>query len=224
MDFVLGLDEGGWLVAEQMLVARYLMYVALYFHKTKRIYELHLEDFMSEWLADGRLPEVLPQYLALSDSNVLAAIRDAAIDQSKPGHGHAKRFLDRTHLRLAKELVVADNYLEQEGRRVPDRERFDNLAKAVRVLFGNGAGLRFDQPTRDATDMFADGSRILVLVEGRARFLDDLSEIVRGMSSKIWRGRVYCEKRHEQAVRQACNDFLQQNPLKEAHDDNSSGQ
>lgn len=56
--WVLGLDEGGWLVAEQMVVARYMMYVALYFHKTKRIYEIHLEDFMREYLPKRCLPRI----------------------------------------------------------------------------------------------------------------------------------------------------------------------
>jgi len=74
-DYRLGLDEAGWLVAEQMVAARYLMYVALYFHKTKRIYEIHLEDFLASWLAkhygQPRFPVNQPsEYARLTDSRV----------------------------------------------------------------------------------------------------------------------------------------------------------
>jgi HD superfamily phosphohydrolase len=221
-EFTLGLDEGGWLVAEQMVVARYLMYVALYFHKTKRIYEMYLGDFMGKWLRSGCLPTNAVEYARLTDSAVWAAIAEAAHDTSAPGHEHARPFFDRSHLRMAREVVLADNYrlkrIGEEERRVPDRERFDKLKEYVSIKFGGGP-LRFDAPDRSATDMFAPDTKILVLLDKRPRYLDDLSEIVRGMSSRIWRGRVYGPSRQKNDIAAACEEFLRQNPpLKGASD------
>jgi HD superfamily phosphohydrolase len=207
-----GVDESGWLVAEQMIVSRYLMYVALYFHKTKRIYEKHLEAFMREWLAPkgGHLPSGLAEYVRMTDSTVLAAIQESAGNPGANGHSHALRFRNRGHMRLAKELILADNYLPKETptgvRRAPNRERFEQLRLHVSKKFGNV--VLADAPDHSATKMF-DKSRILVSLEGQTRYLDDISEIVRGMSSNIWRGRIYADAKELGNVRQSCEKWLE---------------
>jgi uncharacterized protein len=210
--YELGFDEGGWLVAEQMIVARYLMYLSLYFHKTKRIYEKHLEDFMAAWLADkgGHLPEDLKAYVALSDSNVLAELSHAIGDPDSPGHEYAMRFQARSHMRLSKEIILADNYRSVSGRREPDRDRFDKLRNEVSVRFGSR--VRCDAPDHSATKIFGT-HKILVRLDGKPRYLDDISEIVRGMSSKIWRGRVYTDQGILKEVTAACDEWLTRNPL-----------
>jgi HD superfamily phosphohydrolase len=111
----LGLDEAGWLIGEQMVAARYLMYVSLYFHKTARIYEIHLEDFIAAWLAQKyRQPHFpvanLSEYSRLTDSQVWAAIYETAQSPNNELRHLARPFVDRTHLRLACELLPADNY------------------------------------------------------------------------------------------------------------------
>ena len=75
-----GFGEGGWGVAEQMIAARYLMYTGLYFHKTKRIYEIHLTQFLPYALKafGGRLPDDVRSYVGLSDSVVWRNIVVAA--------------------------------------------------------------------------------------------------------------------------------------------------
>jgi uncharacterized protein len=206
---ILGVDDSGWLVAEQMIVARYLMYVSLYFHKTKRIYEKHLEHFMKEWLSGrgGHLPEDIDEYVSMTDSTVLAAMGAAAVDSKAAGHGTAKRFRERGHMRLAKEIILADNYLPlDDGRRVPDKRRMEKLGLHIRRKFGKEAVL-IDVPDHTATKMF-DKSRILIGLSGRTRYLDEISEIVRGMSSKIWRGRIYAEHDRRSDVRTACDEWL----------------
>jgi len=113
----LGLDEAGWLVGEQMVAARYLMYVSLYFHKTKRIYEKHLERYLQAWLARTYCVPHFPvnnvaEYARLTDSTIWAAIyADAAQSKDQEMRTLARPFVDRTHLRLAWEVILADNEL-----------------------------------------------------------------------------------------------------------------
>lgn len=131
-DHRLGLDEAGWLVAEQMVAARYLMYVALYFHKTKRIYEIHLEDFLTAWLTrkygEPHFPVDKPrEYAGLTDSRVWAAILEAADGADVEFRRLSRPFVDRTHLRLAYELLIADNFL------VPAPGAFADLAERVQA-------------------------------------------------------------------------------------------
>ena len=97
----------------------------------------------------------------------------AAEFDNLPGHEHAKRFVGRTQMRLAKELILADNCRQTpSGRRIPVTERFDKLKKDVRIEFGNE--VLCDQPDHSATKMFDDTHKILVLLDGKPRYLDDI--------------------------------------------------
>lgn len=42
----LGVEQGGLQSAEPLLWARYFMYTQLYFHPIRRIYDIHLRDFL----------------------------------------------------------------------------------------------------------------------------------------------------------------------------------
>ena len=256
----LGIDDGGWLVAEQMVAARYLMYVALYFHKTKRIYELHLEDFLAKWLPTrfGRphLPaDEWKEYAALTDSTIWAAIYEASQNGEGKLRELAKPFVGRTHLRLAREVLLADNHSiasrgamrgfartltskledarpkagqvevimaccdEALGELMTKRhprnwngERFDKLVEStnniVREKFGTKADVRTDVTAHSAAKFFGEPNKIWVSLNGKTRYLDDLSEIVNGMPSKIWRGRIYASADHRDEVRAYCDRWL----------------
>ena len=39
--------------AEALMLARYFMYSQVYFHPVRRIYNIHLTDFLKEWLGGG---------------------------------------------------------------------------------------------------------------------------------------------------------------------------
>ena len=265
-DYRLGLDEAGWLVGEQMVAARYLMYVALYFHKTKRIYEMHLEDFLTEWLkqryGSPHFPiQDLDEYTRLTDSVVWAAIYGVAQGAHLSLTPLAKPFVDRSHLRLAFEILLADNssvrtrrdalvdslhnvlkrhlpavgpppeagdilaewrtpldrVLRQRHPPIWNENRFDNLSKAahtyVRHKLGDGgARVRPDQTTHSAAKFFGPKDKIWVYIDGKTRYLDELSEIVSGMPEKIWRGRIYAEKSVREELKSFCEQWLRENP------------
>lgn len=219
VDFSLGIGEEGWLIAEQMMVARYLMYISLYFHETKRIYELHLCDFLSKWLQmtweSPRWPADPKKYAGLTDSHVLAALTDAARDASHPAHRSAEPFFHRTHMRLAREVVLADNYklvnTKTGLKRFPDGDRFAKLEKYVNIKLGKAAPVKFDQLNRSAIDWNDD---ILVSSDRGPLHLDHLSELVAGMATRIWRGRVYAPCDQEERVRKVVNEFLDANPIR----------
>ncbi len=215
--FRIGFDSGGWLVAEQMIVSRYLMYQSLYFHKTKRIYEIHMEVFMKYWVQQegygSTLPSELVKYLSISDSDIISGLHSASVNESHLGHEIAKRFQKRGHFRLAKEIILADNLQSgtSSDRRLPCVTRFSKLAQDVKEKFGDQA-IICDAPNHSATKIFGDASKILVALDGKSRFLDDISEIVKGMSSKIWRGRIYSDSDQVSDVKQWCEDWLVQEP------------
>lgn len=230
----LGFAEGGWLTAEQMIVARYLMYISLYFHKTKRIYEQHMERVFPVWVRDrfgtDSLPVDVSQYCGMSESEVVAFCLKAGRDSTHPVHRHAKPFVDRTHFRVAKQIVAAENkvssvvrVLDATGGCVSqftptqssrmDTARLDKFAGWVRMTFGDNAIL--DLADHSATKAFSAGGDILVMVDSKPRYLGEVSEIVGGIMRRIWRCRVYSPKELIGDVRERCSQWLQSNPVEE---------
>ncbi len=100
-DVSLGIERGGLEAAESLLFARYFMFSQVYYHHIRRIYDLHLIDFMKEYLGQKRLAATLEDHLAVSDSEVLSRIRNAARrSASSRGHEPARRISYRDHMRV----------------------------------------------------------------------------------------------------------------------------
>jgi HD superfamily phosphohydrolase len=83
------------------MLARYFMYSPVYFHPIRRIYDLHLMDFLREWLQTGNFSTDVGQHLRCTDNEVTAAPLQAASDNSKAGHVHARRIGQREHFCLS---------------------------------------------------------------------------------------------------------------------------
>ncbi len=96
----LGVEFGGIHGAEALLLARYFMYTQLYFHPVRRIYDVHLKDFLAAWLKDGKFTTDPLKHLELTDNEVMAAILETARKPEMPGHDHARRIAERDHFKL----------------------------------------------------------------------------------------------------------------------------
>jgi HD superfamily phosphohydrolase len=98
-DPVLGLEEGGLQSAEALLIARYMMYSQVYFHHVRRIYDIHLQEFLSAWLTGGRFSTVPEDLLAVTDNEVNSAILSIVQDKGHKAFTHAERIIKRKHFR-----------------------------------------------------------------------------------------------------------------------------
>jgi HD superfamily phosphohydrolase len=93
----LGITEGGVQSAEALLLARYFSFSQVYFHRARRIYDIHLKDFLKVWREDrgGVLPHEPAEHLALTDNEVLVAIYEAARRDDEPLRTLARRVVER---------------------------------------------------------------------------------------------------------------------------------
>ena len=111
----LGIEEGGRHSAEALLLARYFMYTQVYFHPIRRVYDIHLKDFLKEWLSEGHFPIVISEHLSITDNEVNAGISEATRDEDYPGHDPAKRIVDRAHYRVLYERNPNDMQVNVEA-------------------------------------------------------------------------------------------------------------
>jgi HD superfamily phosphohydrolase len=115
----LGVQEGGLQSAEAHLLARYFMYSQVYLHPVRRIYDIHLMDFLKAWLPDGVFGAEPDEHLKLTDIEVTMALREAVHDSSTAGYDAACRILEREHFRLLYKRLPTDLEINPEpGRAV----------------------------------------------------------------------------------------------------------
>ncbi|MCU0288021.1 MAG: HD domain-containing protein [Acidobacteria bacterium] len=97
---MLGIEEGGLQSAEALLLARYFMFSQVYLHPVRRIYDIHLKDFLREWKGGEKFPIHPEGHLSLTDNEILTAMKDISGDRSKSGFEHADRIINRKHFKL----------------------------------------------------------------------------------------------------------------------------
>jgi len=98
------IDESGLHVAEALIIARYMMFTQVYFQKTRRIYDLHLQDALRSVFNGKKFPapdtkEALNIYLDWDDWRVMGSLKD------KKGGEAGRKILERAHDRMVHRTV-----------------------------------------------------------------------------------------------------------------------
>jgi HD superfamily phosphohydrolase len=123
----LGVELNGLHSAEALLLSRYFMYEQVYFHPVRRIYDIHLIDFMlTHYGANGYLSD-LDFHFSQTDNEVSAAIRASAREVHSKGHLAAKAIVARGHFRLVYAYNPSDQAILstaiESGRIQPELDR-----------------------------------------------------------------------------------------------------
>jgi len=100
VDPVLGIEDGGLHSSEALALARYFMFSQLYLHHVRRIFDIHLKEFLKKWLPEGKFPVNVESLLRITDNEVNAGISTAFYDAHHPSHREAARLYRRNHFKL----------------------------------------------------------------------------------------------------------------------------
>jgi len=90
----LGIEEGGVYTAEALMLARYYMFLQVYFHPVRRAYDLHIRDFVKEEL--GSWPDSVSEFLKWDDVSIYELIRSKRTCTDRGGR-LADRIVTRRH-------------------------------------------------------------------------------------------------------------------------------
>jgi HD superfamily phosphohydrolase len=161
----LGVEEGGLHSAEALLLARYYMYSQVYWHPIRRIYDIHLQDFLIADLAGGKFPTELELHLRMTDNEVNARILTAASDKDHPGHDAASRIVGHNHFKVLYQRHPDDVRI--------NREAGYSVFKAAREAFGADNVRRAEQPGKREPTLFP-----VLLKDGRIASAEQLSEVL----------------------------------------------
>jgi HD superfamily phosphohydrolase len=104
----LGVDIGGLHSAESLIISRYFMFSQVYFNKTRRICDIHLGDFLKQYLPGGNFPDEIEEFLTYTDDEINAAIASAVRDVKCEQYQNARRICRRDHFRVLYEFSGDD--------------------------------------------------------------------------------------------------------------------
>jgi HD superfamily phosphohydrolase len=187
----LAIDDGAVHALEGILLARYFMFLQVYFHKTRRILDWHLAELLKDILPNGEYPLGAADYLAWDDHRVLMAAREPAMRDL------AARLLGRRHLRVAYESLD-----HPEAHEV---ERQDWLAELLRGEFGDQVVI--DRAQKDPYNY--SSPPLQVLHQGGYAPIGERSVMVANLKP-IDKMRVYTSLDRREDVGRFCREFIEE--------------
>jgi len=108
----LGIEIGGMHVAESLLLSRYFMYSQVYLHHIRRIYDIHLKDFLKGYFkketGNPYIPTEPTEFLKYKDSLIFSEIYSSSDTK-------AKRISRREHFKLIYERNAQDINLNPDA-------------------------------------------------------------------------------------------------------------
>jgi hypothetical protein len=192
----LAIEEGGIHTIEGFILARYYMFLEVYFHKTRRILDIHLAEFLQRLLSKngGRFSDQLGEYLVWTDDRVLQEL-------GKRNWEEARRLKNRSHFRRA---------YETSAHPLPEEiVQFDWLEERVKNNFPIEK-LRFDNAEKAPYNYSPRASLIYVQQRDRSyRSIKELSPLIQSLKQILER-RIYTEAGIRDEVRSFCQDFMAQ--------------
>ncbi len=177
----LGLEAGGLESSEGLMIARHFMYKQVYLHHIRRVYDIHLKDFLASWLPGGKFSTTLKKHLKISDVEVLTAIRSAYDKTGSHHHQFARRIQCREHFRRFYEAAPSDRGV---GKLYPGRI----IAQAAEKKFGKDH-IRYDcYPAKSSAPSFP-----VLRYDGKVESSLVRSQVLARMP-EIEIDNVYCDK------------------------------
>lgn len=166
------------------------LFLDVYFHKTRRIMDIHLTEFLRSLLPGEKYPKNLKTFLKWDDNRVMEFIRKS---KDRP---HTGRLLKRQHYRVVSETT--DHPQPEEI------ERFDWLKSELEKNYDPEI-LRFDEARKNPYNF--THPPIFVFWRKKYHPLHKRSPLANNLR-KIQKMRIYTRPDFREVVEDFCNTFL----------------
>lgn len=196
----LAIERGGIQALEEFVLARYFMFIQVYFHKTRRYLDKALVDCIKELLPDGKYPEDTNDYLMWDDNRILSTISTSQSDIIKRFRKRdimtcvyeSKAHADKSDTKTAKMIF---KLLQAE---FGDKVLYDSVDKAAHKL----------RPT--LLSPYDDSGRGIMIIDDKTKEVTNIMEeslILESIINPININRIYARKDIANSVVQKIKDL-----------------
>jgi HD superfamily phosphohydrolase len=195
----LAIRSGGVQAFEEFVLARYFMFIQVYFHKTRRYFDNLFVRCLKEILPDGKFPAKASDYLEWDDTRVLTEIRNSS-------HALCKQYQNREHMTCIRETSAHAG--------APDIRLLKRIYKDLQREIGDEF-IVFDEMDRKSHKLFpydllaGDDSSVDIKVidshTGETQSVMERSLSLQGITKKIHICRLYTDESHIEAAKAIAN-------------------
>lgn len=198
----LAITDGGIQALEEFVLARYFMFIEVYFHRTRRYFDLMLARALSEVLPDGKYPDSTSEYLKWNDNKVLELLAE-------------KRDIIEAAGNIIKRRVYPCIYSTKTHTAKADRQNFRMLKRSIFEKFDaeeflvdtSAAKMPHKIPVK--TDL--DDEKAIIIVHrdtGMCSTISEESNIIQSLASKIDIYRLYVSPERHAEVRPVVQEIM----------------
>ena len=203
----LAIQRGGIHAFEEFVIARYFMFIQVYFHKTRRYLDYLLVKCIKEILPNEKYPDSVDEYLGLDDDCILERIR---LHVSKSDC--AKQFIERDVMSCIYETPSHTN----ANANSPDLRIFDLVHRQLTQNIQDCI-IHIDSPSKLAHKIpvlgvyNADSGKGIPIISKYSKeptSLIDESLLLKGLDKPINIKRIYIDRQHAAEAKRIVREFI----------------
>lgn len=197
----LAVKRGGIHAFEEFVIARYFMFIQVYFHKTRRYLDHLLVESIKTILPNSKYPEKVDEYLKWDDDKIIESIKAHAQENN-----YANQFMNR-------EVMSCVYETRAHGNQETDLQLFQIIKKEVRdkkiAIYEDRASKAAHKIRLEPYDS-SSGKGIPILVKHSLKPSSISSEsiLLKSLINPIEIKRLYVKKEHMSTVTDIIKDKL----------------
>lgn len=190
----LAIDDGGVQVFEEFVLARYFMFIQVYFHRTRRYFDIMLRRALSEILPDGKYPDDTAEYLTWDDTRIIQLLQQHA-QSSEACYNIVNRVVYPRVLHTKAHPKSAD----KNEFRLMERELYKEIGKENFIMDSSAGKMPHKIPIKTEVS----DERAIVIVDnssGKCSTISENSHIIESLTDKIDIIRLYVKPEYKETA------------------------
>ena len=184
----LAIGNGGVQAFEEFVLARYFMFIQVYFHRTRRYFDIMLMKALKKVLPDGKYPETVKDYLEWDDGKVIQLLKQKATENEECYN-------------IVNRIVYPRVYSTKVHPKESDLREFKRNYQQLKEVVGE-ENLIVDSsadkmPHKIPRRMELEDENAIIIYDSKIdkrTTITEESEIIKNLSEKIDIKTIYCKK------------------------------
>ena len=192
----LAIKHGGVQAFEEFVLARYFMFIQVYFHRTRRYFDIILNRALSKILPNGKYPDDVNEYIKWDDNRVMQLIKEKASEDRD-----CRRIVERIVFSRILETKTHPQSGDKRCFEMQKNQLFNELGKEFFIEDNSADKMPHKIPKKSEID---DGQSIIILSNTNSppNTITNESHIINNLTEEINIKRLYvCKEKKDEAER-----------------------